>query len=51
VAGGERGNVNFEARFSVAVVPSVEFKPSYSGYGDQRGALNSSIDLLVGYSF
>lgn len=46
VAGGESHRIIFEVRFSVSVVPSMEFIPTGL---DARGSLNSGIDLLLGY--
>ena len=50
VGGVQLGRVLFELRFSVSVVPSLEFTPPPDVGGDARGALNSGIDLLIGYS-
>jgi hypothetical protein len=49
VGGVQTGGVIFELRFSVSVVPSLEFTPP-PDFGDARGSLNSGIDLLIGYS-
>jgi hypothetical protein len=48
VAGVEFGAVLFELRFSVGVVPSMDFTPP-SQFGGTRGTLNSGLDALVGY--
>jgi hypothetical protein len=48
VVGGESRHMLFEVRFSVSVVPSMEFTPPPT-FGDARGSLNSGIDLLLGY--
>jgi hypothetical protein len=47
-AGVEAGRMIYEFRFSIGVVPSIEFTPPPS-FGGSRGSLNSGIDILVGY--
>jgi hypothetical protein len=48
VVGGESRRIIVELRFSVSVVPSMEFTPP-AEFGGARGSLNSGIDLLLGY--
>lgn len=48
VAGLEAKRLILELRFSVGVLNSLDFTPP-SEFGGSRGALNSGIDLLVGY--